>query len=549
MLMQRLTTNRPKQGKVASFLREESGVMAPHMLIFFFIMLLVGGLAVDLMRFETRRVELQNTMDRATLAAASLENLLVPQDVVRSYFEAAGLLENLDGVTVTEAMNSRTVSATATVRSDNYFMSMMDTPYLEALNTSEAEQRVSNVEIAMVLDVSGSMQNTPSRIANLKIAAKDFIDTVLDQDTDNKISISIVPYNGQVNLGPNLFSKFTVTQTHGTPNSYCIDLPTSTYSSTSVSRSTPFPQTPHVDSWSSTSTSNSYSTLAGPTYSNGLYSNMWCQPNAANYVVVHGNNRNQLKNAIGGLVAVGATSIDLGMKWGSMLLDPSSQSIVSELAGSGQVPSYFSSRPASFNDNDTMKVIVLMTDGENFTQERHNPTEYRTGQAPIWRSNGDGMLSVYHNRSNTSYDYWVPHRSEWRTAPWNSGSGTTRLNWNQVWAIARTNWVAWQLFARPLGGGSSSLRSDYYNTWRDNFRSYTDVTEMNSRLDQLCEEAKSKGILVYGIAFEAPTNGQTAIQECASSPSSTYFFNAQGSEIQTSFDLIASNLSQLRLTQ
>ncbi len=42
--------------------------------------------------FEARRVAVQQTMDRATLAAASLENELDPEQVVTSYFEAAGLV-------------------------------------------------------------------------------------------------------------------------------------------------------------------------------------------------------------------------------------------------------------------------------------------------------------------------------------------------------------------------------------------------------------------------------------------------------------------------
>ncbi len=370
--------------------------MAVQILFFFFMMLLVGGVAVDLMRFEARRVAVQQTMDRATLAAASLENTLVPEDVVESYFETAGLDEELKQVIVTEAANSRKVRARATVRSDNYFMSMMDIPYLEADNRSEAEQTITNVEIALVLDVSGSMYNQNTRITNLKTSAKEFIDTVLDQDTMNKISIALVPYNGQVNLGPQLISKFTVADAHGYANSHCLDLPTSTYASTTLSRSTAYQQTPFGDSWSGTSTNNSYTNIQAPSYdtARGLYSNVWCQPVAGNFVRLHSNNKTTLKAQIDGLVAVGATSIDLGMKWGSFLLDPSSRSITSELATAGQVPSYFSSRPDNYGKKDTMKVIVLMTDGENFTQERFG--NYRTGLSPIWRSNGDGMLSIRH---------------------------------------------------------------------------------------------------------------------------------------------------------
>ncbi len=561
--------------RLARFLRDESGVIAPQILIFFFLMLLVGGVAVDLMRFEGKRVALQQTMDRATIAAAALENTLDPRDVVESYIQTSGVDGELVSVDINQAMNSRTVKAKATVRSNNYFMSMMHQPYLQAVNASQAEQRVTNVEISLVLDISGSMASN-NKITNLKTAATEFIDTVLDQDTENKISISIVPYNGQVNLGPSLFSKFNVTYAHGfnvpghpAQNSYCLDLPTSTYGSTALSRSTPLPQTPFVDHWSSSTQSTSYVSIAAPAYDNSLYTNMWCQPNAATFVSVHRNNRAQLKSQINNLVAIGATSIDLGLKWGAMLLDPSSRSIVSEMASAGQLPGYFSSRPAAYGDKETLKVIVLMTDGENFTQERHGDA-YRTGPSDIWRAT-DGYMSIFHaskvdSRNATticnSRPFWVPHLGAWHSRPWNGTTpnsstcfsptatytNTAKQTWQAVWAAARSDWVAWQLYARALGTTSSS-RNNTYNTWKGNFRGYTDTDTMDSRLDQVCRAAKAQGVLIYGIAFEAPSGGASAIRSCASSPASTYFFDARGLEIRTAFRLIASNLSQLRLTQ
>jgi Flp pilus assembly protein TadG len=560
------------------YCRAEDGVMAPQILFFFFLMLLVGGVAVDVMRFETKRVAVQNTMDRATLAAASLEQTLDAEDVVRDYFTKAGLSSELDSITVDEGMNYKIVQAKATVKSGNYFMSLMDIPYLEAQNRSQAEQRITNVEIALVLDVSGSMYNTYSRITNLKAAAKDFIDTVLAGDTENKISIAIVPYNGQVNLGPDLYAKFNVADAYvyDPPSglagkTYCLDLPDSTYGNTTLSRSTAYPQTPFGDSWSGTTQSSGYVTLQGPSYdsSRQLYSNTWCQPVEANYVRPFNNNATTLKSDIDGLVAVGATSIDLGMKWGAFLLDPSSQSINSELASAGDVPSYFSSRPADYDDEETMKVVVLMTDGENFTRERFGD-DYRSETSDIWRATDAKMSIFVSSKVNSSSatnlcnsrPFWVPHLSAWHSRPWNGSTpsnsacysptntytNTTKLSWNQVWTYARTDWVAWQLYARALCS-TSSCRSSTYATWEAKFAEYTDVSDMDDQLDVVCEAAKDEGVIVYGIAFEAPTNGSDAIRDCASSPSSTFFFDVDGLEIATAFALIASNLSQLRLTQ
>ncbi|MBE2275156.1 MAG: Tad domain-containing protein [Rhodobacteraceae bacterium] len=563
---------RPVRARLRAFRHDESGVMAPLVLILFVLMILVGGIAVDVARYETRRVEIQNTLDRATLAAASMTQALAPVTVVNDWFTKADLNTELGAVTVTTGMNFKNVRAEADVTSKNYFMSMLEIDYLQGVDSSQAEQRVTNVEIALVLDVSGSMYNQISRITNLKTAAKDFIDTVLDSDTENKISIAIVPYNGQVNLGPTLAAKFNVSYPHSYPNSYCIDLPTSTFANTTLSRTTAFPQAPFDDGWSSTTQSTSYTAPISNYYdsSRRLYSNVWCNPVAGNYVRPFNNNHTTLKSQIDGLVAIGATSIDLGMKWGTFLLDPSSRSINAELAGSRLIPAYFGNRPADYNDDETLKVIVLMTDGENFVQERFGDA-YRTGTSPIWLAN-DGRYSIFHDTrvdSRTtsticnSRPFWVPHLGAWHSRPWTgsspsssacyvpattSYSNTTRQNWQAVWAAVRVQWVAWELYARALGT-SSSTRTSTFNTWLGNFRTLTDTDVMDSRLDDVCSAAKNNGVLVYGIAFEAPDAGASAIRSCVSVPKSNYFFDVSVLEIDSAFDAIASNLSQLRLTQ
>ena len=70
---------------------------------------------------------------------------------------------------------------------------------------------------------------------------------------------------------------------------------------------------------------------------------------------------------------------------------------------------------------------------------------------------------------------------------------------------------------------------------------------MDSQLQAICALAKDEDVIVYGIAFEAPAGGQTQISRCATS--SSHYFQASGLQINTVFRSIASNISQLRLTQ
>ncbi len=523
-----------------SFMRDEDGTILFFAVIMMIVMFMLAGMGVDIMRFESTRTELQQTADRATLAATSLSQALSPVAVVNDYFDKAGLRDNLTSVVVTGGLNFRNVRTEARANTNPIFLrlySQSATPQIEANALSVAEQRISNVEIMLVLDVSGSMAGT--KLSDLKTSAKEFIDTVLGTDSENKISIGIVPYNGQVNMTQSFQNLFTNrVDDHGVTNVNCHDLPASVYSGLGLPTNTALPVTANADTFSSTSTSGSFVSLSSGAPVAG---NRWCPDSSANVLRPPTNNPTTLKNAIDGLSAIGATSVNAGMKWGMALLDPGSRSLITSSIAQGTTPSYFGGRPFDYTTEDSMKVIVLMTDGQHFAEERVN-AGYRAGNSGIWRSSGDGNYSRFVDRSNTTSDWWVPHRSEWRTAAWNSGAGTSEQTWPQMWERQRLSWVAWQLYARANGNSSS-----VYTSTMNDFRTKTPTSSMDSQLETVCDRARDSKVIVYGIAFEAPSAGAALIQNCSSTPG--HFFNADGLEIQTAFRAIANNISQLRLTQ
>lgn len=545
-----------------AFLRNEDGTILFFAVAMMLVMLMLAGMGVDIMRFETTRNELQQTLDRATLASASITQELDPEDVVRDYFAKAGLSDKLTHVEVTKGMNFRTVRAEARANSNPIFLRLYNnraTDQIEARGLSIAEQRITNVEIALVLDVSGSMSGT--KLSNLKTAAKEFVETVINADGEGLISILIVPYNGQVNMTQNMQNLFTNRYgDHNVSDVNCFDLPPSAYNGLGLPTSTAMPVTGHVDTWSSTSTSSGYSSVS----SNGPYpANRWCIQAANNVILPPTNNISRLQNHIDGLTAGGATSINAGMKWGMTLIDPGSRNIISAMVGAGHTPGRFDGRPYEYNDDESMKVLVLMTDGEHFAEERLNDG-YRTEDSPIYRAS-DGYYSMFNaNRVNASSSsnlcnsrpYWVPHLSAWHSRAWNgttpsstacysttnSTSGATRQRWDQLWSTVRMKWVAWQFYGRPNGNSGSA-----YNNALDMFRKQTNTGDMDNQLQGVCNRARDNDVIVYGIAFEAPENGRAQIEACATTPS--HYFNANGLEIQSAFRAIASNISQLRLTQ
>lgn len=551
-----------------NFASDQNGSLTAFTLVLFLLMIMMGGLAVDLMRYEQTRTSLQNTLDRATLASASLTQTLDPTSVVNDYFTKAGMSQYLENITVSEGINFRNVVADASAETDSYFMQLIQQPQMDAKGHSMAEQRINNVEITLVLDVSGSMASN-NKLTNLKSAAKEFVQTVMSSDAESKIAISLVPFNGQVNLGPDLRAKYVNAQWSPkdalptdleAANVNCMDLPASVYDSTALPVNTVMGMTAHADTYSGTNKTTSFVSFTDTNYaigydSNNNKGNVWCPPLPGNIVRLPSRSISTLKGYIEGLSAIGATSINAGFKWGLAMIDPSLRTTFEQFRVAGKIPNEIPGRPFDFTDKEAMKVVVLMTDGEHFAQERIQDN-YKHGLSPIYKSNYDGNYSIYlpTSRSGCSgKNYWVPHNGTCQATQWTrSGYGVTstytvkQLTWPEVWNNWRVSYVAWQFYARNLGTNSTS-RSNYYYDYVDEFRSQVSTSAMDSQLRDICALAKSNGVIVYGIAFEAPSNGQAAISNCATSPA--HYFNASGLQISTAFRSIASNISQLRLTQ
>ncbi len=532
---------------IRTFRKAEDGTLVIFALVLFVLMAMMGGIAVDVMKYEATRTQLSQTLDRCTLMAASLDQRLAPQEVVEDCVAKAGLGEQLQSVVVLEGFNSRDVQAVAKADTKPFFMHMLGIDRFDAAAGSRAEQKITDVEIALVLDVSGSMGGT--KISNLRTAASKFVATMLDNDPNRRISIAIVPYNAQVNLGPTLLSKFNVTAPHNAlnrpfdvANHNCLELPPSVFGTAGISRTVALPQMAQSDHAYGTDTGNYYTAPTSTSYAVPNFGANFCRTEANNVVRMPSQDKAQLQGWINGLTANGNTSIALGMKWGTALLDPSARSIYDEYIAAGQMSANLSGRPFDTGSRDSMKVIVLMTDGEHVAHDRIND-DFKAGPSPIWRSSGDGRYSIYHAGQPGSAKYYVPHLNTWRTTAWTSNATpAVQQDWRSVWTNLKLSYVAWQFYGRPYG---YSAYTNAINTMRS---TYASVAELNSRLQATCAQAKADGVIVYGIAFEAPLNGQTQISQCATSVEQHYF-DVADREIETAFDTIASNLTMLKLTQ
>ncbi len=255
-----------------------------------------------------------------------------------------------------------------------------------------------------------------SKIDNLKIAASEFVDTMLANDPNHRISIAIVPYNAQVNIGPDMVTAFNITGPNGVTDVNCTEPARSTFNTLALSRTDPLPMMAYADIAHGTNQTNSaVSPLS--TYAVPNYSNVYCKPSTVNVVRLPSNNATLLKQQINGLRAEGNTSITLGMKWGATMLDPSMRSAYAGFIGQGKMPASALNRPFAYDDKENMKFVILMTDGEHVQHPRIVDT-YKAGPSPIYKAQPMATIPCSSplaarpspDPTSSSFRIWAPGR-------------------------------------------------------------------------------------------------------------------------------------------
>ena len=514
------------------FLRREDGTITSFALVIFVLMVAVGGISIDIMRYETQRAQLQYTLDRAVLAAASLAQPLPPRDVVENYFEISGLDNYRLQIHVEEGINFRRVQAYAEMEIQSLFMHMFGVRVLTSPAEGAAEDRIRNVEVSMVLDISGSM-GSRSRIQNMRAAAREFVTTILaanESPEGNLVSISIVPYNGMVNVGTTLASVFTLSDEHDF--SRCARFATDDFESTAIDPAVAVERIAHWDYDYYTS----YSTMVSS----------YCPTDDTGAIVPWSHDETLLRQSIADLDADGWTAIDLGMKWAVALLDPAAQPAVEGLIDAGLVHGDFDGRPAAYDDVETVKAVVLMTDGEN-TNQYDLRAPYKSGPSVIYYHAEDDRYSIW---VASRGEFWIPadepdeYGGWWSEEPYEAEESVA-LSWPYLWSTYTGRYIAERYLEVP------AYHSGDWQLWnRIRYNAdylYAGRTAADTNLRAICSAAHDAGILVFSIAFEAPAGGQAVLRDCASSDA--HYYDVDGIEIADAFASIAQTINQLRLVQ
>ncbi|MEE9427781.1 MAG: hypothetical protein V3V25_06485, partial [Paracoccaceae bacterium] len=338
-------------------------------------------------------------------------------------------------------------------------------------------------------------------------------------------------YAEQVLVGEEMLQEFNITNEH--TDSSCVDFNNSDFQSASMSLTNQLQRAGTLDR-------RSYHWAPGGHGHNSRFAQEWartCRTDSYRQIVPFSNSYTSLQTQIGNMQAGGYTSIHLGMKWATTLLDPSFQPALSNLTlgSTPLVNAAFDGRPFNYTRPRTQKVVVLMTDGKN-TSLYSLKSGFRSGLSPFFLDDkdydDDDALSVY-RQSTGKYYHVHDGYTHWSNNP-RGGSDAVQLTYQEVW---------------------ENYAVDYWDDefhWLPNSWDYTGSSTMDNQLigsdgdGGICQAAKDEGIEVFTLGFETSSYSSGVLTHCASS--SSHHFDVDGTDISEAFNSIAREIHDLRLT-
>jgi Flp pilus assembly protein TadG len=204
--MDRRRSTGPRNGSagfLSRFARARSGAVAIWFAVMALPLAVLSFALIDINRASVEKRHLQDALDAATLLAA---RSTADTDNELQVIGEAALRAQLAGVSDATLTSSSfrlvgtKIESTAYANLTPYISNLWLQGDMEVGVEAEVARASTNLELALVLDITGSMSGTP--LADLKTAAKDLIDYVVqDVQTPYYSKAAIVPYSVGVNVG------------------------------------------------------------------------------------------------------------------------------------------------------------------------------------------------------------------------------------------------------------------------------------------------------------------------------------------------------------
>jgi Flp pilus assembly protein TadG len=320
---------------VAGFRQEASGSVAIMFALLATALFGMIAIAIDLGRAQNIATKLASALDAAALAGAkALDNGnsdVEIQAAAEAYFRSHVATLHIGGVNLSQLTtgidrSKSTVTTNVNASMGTSFGRIFGKDNVLVDRSSTVIYKTRNVELAMALDITGSMGQN-GRLSALQTAAKEVIDTLYGEAaSEDAVRVSIVPWSASVNAGP-----YAATVSNGASTDGCVVERQGIYAATDV-----YP-----------AGADALNAVSGDP--RGWYN---CTVNPV-MPLMGLSKKDDLKAAIDSFVPRGGTAGHIGMAWGWYTLSPSWNSIWP-----------VGSKPNSYAPADTVKAVLLMSDGE-----------------------------------------------------------------------------------------------------------------------------------------------------------------------------------------
>jgi Flp pilus assembly protein TadG len=303
------------------------------------------GVAIDYGRYLTSKTALQAAVDAAALQVSARDSTdetemkALAQTVLQDTYASMGFGE-IGDTKLTIDKDTLTLSAEAQMPST--LMGLTGVSEMTLEGKTEISKSSTNLEVALVLDVSSSVS---TMIAAVKENAISLAETVIENsDSSAETRVSVIPFDDAVNVGTYATAArglitpgtcYTTGCEYFKGRNYYGSYTTFTWSNCVTERTGTYAYT---DDPPSTSYVGHYYTTA-------------TKPRCPNVIVPLSDDLETIKSTISGLTFIGATAGQIGIAWGWYTLSPT----FGIWSGDAVPDSY---------DSDTQKVMVILTDGD-----------------------------------------------------------------------------------------------------------------------------------------------------------------------------------------
>ncbi|WP_350334041.1 pilus assembly protein [Coralliovum pocilloporae] len=382
------------------------------------LMLIISvGAAIDYTRLATTRNTIQDLAD--AMAIASTRGLLISESEARNeasrvfdsnqryYSEDMNLRFNrTSDLEITNTIDTRAAGVTVHAEVKTVFSGLLSLQSVDFSVFSRSEVNEDNIEIVLVLDVSGSMSGT--KIKNLRTAAADFMNIIFgEKSTADNIRITVIPYSGNVRFPAGYGSWLHPDHNPNASFNGCFQVMGSKLEKyngqTNISRVSARQMTlysgiggmrrDYLDSGGSSSTRRHGARRT--------QADAQCLTRSQHAILAFSNSKSRLVNYVRNLQTEKRTATDIAMSWARRF---TSQTWRGRFLESGQYPQ---------NRNDAKKIIVLMTDGAIYhgsTRHDRGDHGYSTGKAgqffdsvcSLTKTDGVEIFTIGYSVSNST---------------------------------------------------------------------------------------------------------------------------------------------------